>query len=198
MCLFFSVKKVWSKVCIQYFKDHPRHSLSKERFPPCLKIIHQHFVDNPDFAVNGFRKCGFRPFNRDAVNDKILGMRNRETQENTQRQDQRRGEREERQVLQNRMIESIRGYVEASLAPRPNQGPTPRKRVQAACGEILTSPESLERLEREQVEREAKQAQKGTGRGKGRGKTTAVGPTPGMSGAMDKFLTKNKSSCCTI
>ena len=192
--VFFSVKKVWSKVCIQYFKDHPRHSLSKERFPPCLKIIHQHCVDNPDFAVNGFRKCGFRPFNRDAVNDKILGMRNRETQENTQRQEQRRGEREERQGLQNRMIESIRGYVEANLAPRPNEGPTPRKRVQAACGEILTSPESLERLEREQVEREAKQAQKGTGRGKGRGKTTAVGPTPGMPGAMDKYLTKNKTT----
>ena len=94
------------------------------------------------------------------------------------------------------MIESIRGYVEANLAPRPNQAPTPRKRVQAVCGDILTSPENLERLEREQAEKEAKQAQTGTGRGRGRGrgrgKSPAVGPTPpGMSGAMDKFLTRN-------
>ena len=194
--VFFSVKTVWSKVCLQYFKDHPRRVLSKEKFPSCLKIIYQHCVDNPDFPVNGFRKCGFRPFNRDAVNDKIRSMRSpRETQGNTQRQEQSRGERE-RQVLQKRMIESIREYVEANHAPRPNQAPTPRKRVQAVVGDILTSPENLERLEREQVEREAKeakQAQKGTGRGKGRGKTSAVGPTPpGISGTMDQFVTRNK------
>ena len=170
---------------------------TSENSPPCLKIIHKHCEDNPHFAVNGFRKCGFRPFNRDSVNDKIRGMRNpRETRGNTQRQEQRRGEREERQDLQKRMIESIRGYVEANLAPRPNQAPTSRKRVQAVCGDILTSPENLERLEREQAEKEAKQAQTGTGRGRGRGrgrgKSPAVGPTPpGMSGAMDKFLTRN-------
>ena len=185
VAVFRSLKACWSEVCLNFFVKNPSKTLGKDDFPACLKVMYNHLVANPQFTVNGFKKCGFRPFNPRAVDDKIVGpgrCRPRPVSVERQKSDEKH---------KKDLINSIRDFVTKYLRPQPRQTAVTRRKVQAVSGEILTSEESLERL---RLEDEEKAAGRGRGRGRGRGGAASLGPPPGIPGAMDRFVTRGASS----
>ena len=73
VAVFKSVKDIWSQVCLEYFRQAFHQTLGKQEFPGCLKVVWEHVKNNPAFAVNGWKKCGYRPLDRNAVDGKIVG-----------------------------------------------------------------------------------------------------------------------------
>ena len=157
--VFRSLKAVWCEVCLLYFDKNFRQPLGKEQFPACLKVLHKHCFNNPSHAVNGFKKCGFRPFNREAVNDKIVGDK-----EYTRKRKQRKQTPQEEMSEakhKKELINAIRIYVEQAFAVKEKQPAATRRKVQAEIGEILTSDESLARLQQEDEDRKATASARG-------------------------------------
>ena len=191
--VFRSVKALWSECCLQHYDKFPRTPIGKDKFQPMLKVIHEHCQEHPEHVVNGFRKCGFRPLNPEAVYDKILGAKERSTKRGcgkkgcTAEQDpQPRAETLSKADAQHKadLIEAIRIWVDAHL-PKKLPKVLPRAKVQMQCGEILTCKESLERLKLQQKARNDKKAKTGAG---------VAGPSRPTVGAMDDFVVRGSRS----
>ena len=179
---FKSGKDIWSEVCKKFYKGNLERNLRKEDFPSMIKVVYEHFVAHPELGVNGFRKCGFRPFNPHAVDDKIVGR------ERDLRQEVVENPEEVDHLFQIR--EFMKQFVKDHMLPTPAPPATRRRKVQCVTGEILTSPESLERLLKEDEEKAAK-ASRGRGRGRGRG---AAAPPEKGTGPMDRYMRPRASS----
>ena len=176
MVVFRSRKAVWCEVCLLSFDKNFRQPLGKEQFPACLKVLHEHCINNISHAVNGFKKCGFRPFNREAVNDKIVGDK-----EYTRKRKQRKQTPQEEMSEakhKKELINAIRIYVEQAFAVKEKQPAATRRKVQAEIGETATA------------------SARGCGRGRGRGRGGRAGaycgptqaPPTVAEGTMDQFI----------
>ena len=71
--VFKSTKCCWSTTCLNHFSDHPDIPIGKSQFPSLLKLVFGHMTQHPEHVVSGFKACGFRPFDRHAVDHKMIG-----------------------------------------------------------------------------------------------------------------------------
>ena len=110
--------------------------------------------------MNGFKKCGFRPFRPEACYDKILGAKERRAKKGcgkkgcTAEQDKPPAPPLSKTDEQHKkeLIAAIKVWVDAQL-PKEQPKKAPRYKVQHECGEILTCPESIERLKVQHLNR---------------------------------------------
>ena len=192
--VFRSVKAVWSECCLQHYDQFPRAPIGKDKFQPMLKVIHEHCEQHPEHVVNGFRKCGFRPLKPESVYDKILGAKERGTKKGCGKKGCTaepdpvpRAETLSKADAQHKadLLEAVKVWVDAHM-PKKLPKALPRARVQMECGEILTCLESLNRLKKQQADRNAKKGKKA-----GAGEADPSGPTVG---AMDAFVKRGSKS----
>ena len=148
VAVFRSVKLKWGEICQAWFKDSRIKSVDKSSFPALLKKLWEQL--NPQHAVNGFRKTGLFPFNRNAVDNKILNSVSDPLIQASV------GPRSLERVLISSICDVLKPKetpeVQAALANRARK----RTRLQCKHGEVLTAPDVEKRLLEEQIERERK------------------------------------------
>ena len=107
---------------------------------------------DPTHAINGFRATGLCPFNKKAVDSKILVSRADPPPQE--------GPRSSTRQLQNAILDVLSPPEKAdSQAAMQNKG-RKRTRVQAVQGEVLTNEDVLKRLEIEEENRNKKKNKK--------------------------------------
>ena len=151
--VFKSVKATWRTLVSEHYSQ-TKFKLTKENFPAVLNKLWKSLKG--DLLVSGFRQSGLHPFNRRAVDGKILQAAGTDpiaTGGTGQR------------VLSKRssdkiMIDSIKGVVTVALDQIIDASAPAtvirRKRVQAVTGEVLNAEDVIERLQRDEAEKVAK------------------------------------------
>ena len=157
--VFSSVKGNWRSL-VSKFYNMTQLKLSKEVFPALLKDLWASLKG--ENLVAGFRACGLHPFNSDAVNDKIVidasGLR-ANVVAGRQNLSKRASEKILIKVLEDVVSAKI-DQITAIAAPAVAR----RKRVQAVSGEVLTSEESSERIQKEEAVKKALEDKKAQNR----------------------------------
>ena len=155
VAVFRSFKVAYSKACQQWFRTTKYSKIDKPSFPAVLKQAWGS-LDSAN-VLNGFKKTGLYPLNKDAVNDKIVidpikllnqNKPDKPTTSNTKK--------DPTQLMIDAVTKVLQPDISEEFQAALNNKKKPRKRVQAKTGEILTKDIVLERLLVEQEEREKK------------------------------------------
>ena len=148
--VFRSVKVQWKKLLTDWFNESKLKSVDKAVFPHLLSRLWPKL--DPTLAINGFRATGLCPFNKKAVDSKILVSRADPPPQE--------GPRSSTRQLQNAILDVLSPPEKAdSQAAMQNKG-RKRTRVQAVQGEVLTNEDVLKRLEIEEENRNKKKNKK--------------------------------------
>ena len=161
--VFRSVKVVYSDECLKFFRKARGTKISKDYFPGLIKSVWARL--EPENARAGFKKSGLYPYNPAAIRKKILagsGSRGPSgtAQDGTAQDEPAPDPSDPFRLMREAVSEVIRAQIGPSretAEPRPK-----RRRVQATCGEVLTTEVVAERLRLEQIEREEKKRKKST------------------------------------
>ena len=181
---FKPAKAMWSKVCLNFFRTHQGKNVTKDDWPSLSKVVEEHLIANPHFAVAGFRACGIKPFNRHAVDKHIIGQK-----KNTSSLCKRPIDIKFRKEV----LKCLDNFLDKRFPPMPPVSKARRRKIQSAEGEIFTSEESMERLRQDDLARAAapkrKRGRPGRGRGRGRGRLLDLESDRSIvTGPIDQFL----------
>ena len=199
--VFGPVKARWRSILKQYKLRTRAMNVTKECFPSLIKQLWEQSL-NEEHLQGGFRAAGLYPFNPQAVKLSQLAPSLSDTPVETVAS---RSTSSETPIRVELRVE-LRGYFRELLKPSDQQKPQKRRRVQLQCtGEVLTSDEVLERLERadadkaeaEKAKAEAKAARKQGKKGRGNAKNKRALSSPAPPHAVDTSDTDTHCHKCT-
>jgi len=140
--VFKPLKNKWREVLKTWARESRHQNVTKEVFPKLLKRLTDNMIAS--WAEGGFRGSGLYPINAEIVKCKCVDYINDDTD--------------------NENVIAIQTAVKAVIFPDPStetsqimtQSKKRRKRVQMKTGEVLSSPQSLQRLQQEEKARNEK------------------------------------------
>ena len=165
--VFKSTKTCWSTTCLLHYEKFPWVSVGKAVFPSLLRPVFGHMENHPEHVVSGFRACGYYPFNRHAVDHKLIGEGERIAQGSRSSEQPPSGvQRETSEEMHHRLLrESVVEYCKSQM-PEARPPTQRRRKVKHQYGDILTEADRVEQL---RIEGEESAARARAGRGRGRG-----------------------------
>ena len=176
---FRPAKQIWSNICLEFFRKHPKQTLGKGDFPSLLNIVTQHLVSRPQVAVNGFVATGIRPIDRTMVTRQIVGANIGPNAQVELISDSIKDKKHKAQI-----VNVFKTFLDSRFPNMPLVPKARRRKVQAAEGEILTSEESLRRLREEDMAAAANAPR----RLRGRGREAEEQFTGIVTGPLDQYL----------
>ena len=155
--VFGPMKQQWRTILKQHKIATRATNITKERFPALIKQLWETSI-KPEHLEAGFRAAGLVPFNPKAVKPTQLAPSVAVTQTSVAATGKIRA------VLTIHAGETpirteLRCYFREVLKPSSEQQSTRRRRIELSCaGEVLTSDEVVERIEKADAEKAAKKA----------------------------------------
>ena len=129
-------------------------SVDKAVFPGLLSKLWAKL--DPTHAINGFKHTGLHPFNRTAVDSKILYSHADPPPPQTSQ-----GPRSSSRLLEKAILDKLSPPPKADTKATMQNKSRKRTRLQAVQGECLTNEDVLKRLEDEEANRNKKKSKRG-------------------------------------
>ena len=199
--VFGPMKRSWRAILKNYKVSTRAANITKERFPGLIKELWRRSL-TPDHLISGFQAVGLVPFDPSAIKPPQLAPSLHTSATGSSGSDKQHFEGTFTASMTLHTSETpirteLRGYFCEVLKPAPGcQKTQRRRRVELSCtGEILTSDEVIERIERAVVDREAKKRGKGKGTKRVQTSKSTMSSRRGASTCATESATDDKVSC---
>ena len=203
MSVFGPMKRSWRTILKNYKISTRAANITKERFPELIKDLWSRSL-TPEHLISGFRAVGLAPFDPSAVKAGQLAPSlhtcTSATGSSGSVQEPFEGTFTASMTFhtsETPICTELRGYFCEVLKPAPGYQKTQRRRrVELSCtGEVLTSDEVLERLEKAVADREAKKRVKGKTTKRAQTSQSALSSRRGGSTHTTQSATEDKVNC---
>ena len=186
--VFKNLKLEWKRILSDWYKQSRLTSVDKNVFPRLLKKLWEKL--KPEHAIAGFKGSGLYPPNRNAIKHKIIDSQTDLVNFSSRA---RTKSKTEKMALRSAILNVINPPVTEETKSIQAQKSRKRTRLQCKTGEVLTSPDSVERLRKEYEERTDKTAGKKIKKIANKNSVSEKAAKKTVQTKLDKYIKPRKS-----